>query len=109
MVLLGAVLWGVSGTAAQVLFQRCGFNPGWLVTVRMSVAGLLLLTGISMKSGLRQTIFVWHNKRDVFKLILFGILGLLGVQYSYFAAIGYGNAAKEPCFNTWAPYSLRRI
>lgn len=55
MVLLGAVLWGVSGTAAQVLFQHYGLNPGWLVTVRMSVAGLLLLAGISMRSGVTHT------------------------------------------------------
>lgn len=103
MVLLGAVLWGVSGTAAQVLFQRYGFNPGWLVTVRMSVAGLLLLVGILMKSGLKQTISVWTDKRDALKLILFGIIGLLGVQYSYFSAIRYGNAATGTMLQYMGP------
>jgi drug/metabolite transporter (DMT)-like permease len=93
MVLLGAVLWGVSGTAAQVLFQNYQLNPGWLVTVRMTVAGLLMLAGISIKSGLKYTFSVWKVKKDALKLVLFAVVGLLGVQYSYFASISYGNAA----------------
>jgi drug/metabolite transporter (DMT)-like permease len=93
MVLLGAVLWGISGTAAQVLFQHFGISSGWLVTVRMSIAGVLILAGISFRSGLMQTFSVWKVKRDAIKLVLFGIAGLLGVQYSYFASIQYGNAA----------------
>lgn len=103
MVLLGAVLWGVSGTAAQVLFQRYGFNPGWLVTVRMSIAGLLLLVGISFKSGPMHTLAVWKDKRDVVKLVFFGIIGLLGVQYSYFASIRYGNAATGTMLQYMGP------
>ncbi len=103
MVLLGAVLWGVSGTAAQVLFQRYGFTPGWLVTARMSAAGLLLLIGISIKSGLRPVFAVWTIRRDAAKLVLFGIIGLLGVQYSYFASIRYGNAATATMLQYMGP------
>ncbi len=93
MVLIGAILWGVSGTAAQVLFQRYGINSGWLVTVRMSIAGILMLASLSFKSGFIHTFSIWKEKRDVIKLVLFGMIGLLGVQYSYFASIKYGNAA----------------
>lgn len=103
MVLLGAVLWGVSGTAAQVLFQRYSIDPGWLVTVRMSVAGLLMLAGISIMSGLKYTFSVWTVKKDAFKLVLFGIIGLLGVQYSYFASISYGNAATGTILQYMGP------
>jgi drug/metabolite transporter (DMT)-like permease len=103
MVLLGAVLWGVSGTAAQVLFQHFGINPGWLVTVRMSVAGLLMLAGISVTAGIKYTFSVWTVKKDAVKLILFAIVGLLGVQYSYFAAIGYGNAATGTILQYMGP------
>nr|WP_211230642.1 DMT family transporter [Alicyclobacillus herbarius] len=103
MVLLGAVLWGVSGTIAQVLFQRYGFTPGWLVTVRMSVAGLLLLAASAIRSGPRQVLAVWKDKRDAGKLVLFGIVGLLGVQYSYFASISYGNAATGTILQYMGP------
>ncbi|WP_369406141.1 DMT family transporter [Alicyclobacillus kakegawensis] len=103
MVLLGAVLWGVSGTVAQVLFQRDGLNPGWLVAVRMSVSGLLLLAGSCVKSGPRQVLAVWKDRRDAGRLILFGIVGLLGVQYSYFASIRYGNAATGTILQYMGP------
>ncbi|WAH44723.1 DMT family transporter [Alicyclobacillus fastidiosus] len=103
MVLLGAVLWGVSGTAAQVLFQRDGFQSGWLVSVRMSIAGMLLLAGVSIKSGPMRTIAVWKDKRDALKLVLFGIIGLLGVQYSYFSSIRYGNAATGTMLQYMGP------
>lgn len=103
MVLIGAVLWGVSGTAAQLLFQRFNFNSGWLVTVRMSIAGLLLLLSVSIKSGPAYTIAIWKNKRDAMKLILFAIIGLLGVQYSYFTAIQYGNAATGTILQYMGP------
>lgn len=103
MVLLGAVLWGVSGTAAQVLFQRYGFNPGWLVTVRMCISGLLLLLGVSLGSGPMHTIAVWKDKKDAVRLVLLGIIGLLGVQYSYFASIRYGNAATGTMLQYMGP------
>lgn len=103
MVLLGAVLWGVSGTAAQVLFQRYGFDPAWLVSVRMSIAGLLLLIGVAVGRGPARTLAIWKNKRDAAGLVLLGIVGLLGVQYSYFAAIRYGNAATATMLQYMSP------
>lgn len=103
MVLIGAVLWGISGTAAQVLFQHFGISPEWLVTVRMSVAGLLMLMGITVTSGIKYTFSVWKDKKDALKLVLFGIIGLLGVQYSYFAAINYGNAATGTILQYMGP------
>lgn len=103
MVLIGAVLWGISGTAAQVLFQHYRISPEWLVTVRMSVAGLLMLLGITVTSGLKYTFAVWKEKKDACKLVFFGIIGLLGVQYSYFASINYGNAATGTMLQYMGP------
>ncbi|MDA8204617.1 MAG: EamA family transporter [Thermaerobacter sp.] len=93
MVLVGAVLWGVSGTAAQVLFHRDGFQPGWLVTVRMSAAGFVLLAFVAVQQGLARTLAIWRHGRDAVKIGIFGLGGLLGVQYTYFASIQRGNAA----------------
>lgn len=103
MVLLGAVLWGISGTAAQVLFQRDALHAGWLTSVRMSGAGLMLLAAISLKSGLLRTIAVWQDKRDAARLAVFAIIGLLGVQYSYLASIRYGNAATGTVLQYMGP------
>ena len=92
MVLVGAPLWGLSGTVAQRLFQDEGFTPGWLVTMRLLVSGILLITGCLRKS-FHQVFAVWNDPKDRIRLVIFGIIGMLGVQYTYFVAIQTGNAA----------------
>lgn len=93
MVLCGATLWGLSGTAAQQLFMHDGFAPAWLVTVRMLVSGLAMLLVIGLSKSRRSLFAVWKSGPDVVRLVVFATFGLAGVQYTYFAAIQTGNAA----------------
>jgi drug/metabolite transporter (DMT)-like permease len=93
MVVFGSTMWGLSGTAAQELLQSYGFTASWLVTMRMSLSGLLLLIFVAMKTGAGSTFALWKHPGDRFRIILFAVLGLIGVQYSYFASIHFGNAA----------------
>jgi len=87
-----ATLWGVSGTFAQFLFQEKGLNPEWLVSVRMTSAGLLLLCWIASRNT--QSLWsIWKDSNDRKQLWIFSILGMLAVQYTYFAAIAHSNAA----------------
>ncbi|XJZ25679.1 DMT family transporter [Bacillota bacterium Lsc_1132] len=102
LVLIAAILWGVSGTVAQYLFHEKGFQADWLVVTRLLSSGILLL--LFAQFVLRQNIGeIWRKKRDVIQLILFGIIGMLGVQYTYFAAIQHGNAATATILQYLAP------
>jgi drug/metabolite transporter (DMT)-like permease len=83
----GAALWGLSGTAAQALFQTYHITAQWLVTVRMLGSAILLLCWF------RPTFPRQHRVR----FALFAIVGLAGVQFTYFAAIAYSNAATATC------------
>jgi len=103
MVLAGAILWGVSGTAAQVLFQRFHFHPAWLVSIRMTVAGVLLLAVSAIRFGPKPVLTVWSVPRDAVGLILFGTIGLLLVQYSYLVSIATGNAATATLLQYLGP------
>ena len=80
---LATCLWGLSGTAAQVLFQRYLFPPIGLVTLRLFIASLLL--------------FVWFRpkwpKDHSKQMIIFGIFGILPSQLFYFLSINYANVA----------------
>ena len=91
-VLIGATLWGLSGTAAQQLMQGYGVTPHWLVTTRMLVAGLLLLI-TSRLQGTPDLLGPWRESRSRRQLAVFALGGLVGVQYSYMASIALGNAA----------------
>nr|WP_207717113.1 EamA family transporter [Clostridium beijerinckii] len=102
MVIIGAMLWGISGTAAQYLFQKKGFSPEWLVVIRLLSSGIILLLYTFMKG--EQNIWeVWKSKNDALSLIFFSVLGMLGVQYTYFAAIKYGNAATATILQYSSP------
>ncbi len=91
LALTSAVLWGVSGACAQYVFQNKDLTIGWLVTVRLLLAGSLLL-GYAHWRG--QDVWrIWQTQRSAVSLLIFGLLGMLAIQYTYFAAIQYSNAA----------------
>ncbi|MDA8346444.1 MAG: DMT family transporter [Thermaerobacter sp.] len=83
IVLLSAALWGLSGTAAQVLFQDRGVSPIYLVTVRLWGAAALLLLAVFLRRP--QSLRV--DRGSLGQLAIFGLFGFFLVQYSYFAAI----------------------
>jgi len=78
-----AAFWGLSGTAAQALFQHYGFPTFALVSIRMLVSGAILWAVV------RPAI----PRSDPWGFLAFAILGLFGVQITFFLAIAYSNAA----------------
>lgn len=87
-----AILWGISGTFGQFLFQERDINVEWLITMRLLVSGILLL-GIASVGRNKDLLAVWKNRNDTIQLFIFSITGMLTVQYTYFAAIRHSNAA----------------
>lgn len=105
LVLTAAILWGVSGSVAQFLFQQNGFSPEWLVVIRLLLAGLILLIFASLIE--KKNIFdIWKNKNEILSLLLFSLLGMLAVQYTYFAAINSSNAATATILQYLAPVMI---
>ncbi|MGK6352803.1 DMT family transporter [Parapedobacter sp. DT-150] len=102
MALSAATLWGVSGTCGQFLFQQREVSVEWLMAVRMlGAGGLLLLLAILRKDA--HVWAIWRNKGDRRRLLVFGIAGMLTVQYTYFAAIKHSNAATATILQFSAP------
>lgn len=102
LVIISALLWSVSGTVAQILFQKHGFGPEWLVDIRLIASGIILLIYAYFKE--KKEIFkVWKSRHNSFSLLLFSLIGMLGVQYTYFAAIKYGNAATATILQYLSP------
>ncbi|MFT4415600.1 DMT family transporter [Fredinandcohnia humi] len=102
LVLIGSILWGTSGTVAQFLFQQQGFSAEWLVVIRLLMAGALLLAFAYQKEG-KRVWEIWRKKEARFQIALFGLFGMLAVQYTYFAAIQHGNAATATVLQYLGP------
>ncbi len=103
LVITGATLWGVGGTVAQKLFQDFAIDVNWLVTIRLLIAGILLLSVQYFSKDRTQIFAVWKNKRSAFQLIIFSLFGMLAVQYTYMASIDHGNAAVATLLQYQAP------
>ena len=81
--IIGTTFWGLSGTAAQALFQNYGFPVEGLVTIRMLLAGSLLIL------ILRPTL----PRKSPVQFVALSVFGIAGSQVTYLAAIQASNAA----------------
>ncbi|MFD4704360.1 DMT family transporter [Gottfriedia sp. NPDC058432] len=106
LVITGAVFWGIGGTVAKKLFQQYQIDVDWLVTIRLLIAGFLLLAIQYFRKDRSQILGVWKTGRVAIQLIIFGVLGMLAVQYTYMASIEHGNAAVATLLQYLAPVMI---
>lgn len=102
LVIISTLLWGVSGTVAQFLFQQRQINSEWLVDIRLLSSGIILLAYGYLKKN-KDIKRIWSSKETSLRLIAFSIFGMLGVQYTYFSAIKHGNASTATILQYLAP------
>ena len=102
LTLLGATLWGVSGTSVQFIGNFRNMNLEWLLTMRLITAGLLTVLYGWIRQG--NTIFnVFRNWRDTLGLIIFGVFGMALCQYTYFRSIVIAGAGIATVLQYLAP------
>lgn len=91
LTLLGGSLFGFSGACGQYLFEYKAATSNWLVPIRLTTAGTILLVMLYVRD--RGRIFdIWKNRRSALSLVLYGLIGMMACQYTYFTTIQYSNA-----------------
>lgn len=101
MILIGAMLWGATGPLMEWTMEVYGISVPFLLTIRLIAAGLFLLIFLKLK-GVRITA-IFRNKTWIRPLLVFSIVGMLGVQYSFVAAIDASNAVVATLMQFLAP------
>jgi drug/metabolite transporter (DMT)-like permease len=104
LVISGAFFWGIGGTVSQQLFQKFDLDVEWLVSTRLFIGGFLMLVIQGLFKDRKQILQVWRT--DAVRLLLFGLFGMLAVQYTYMASIDYGNAAVATLLQYLAPVMI---
>lgn len=100
--ILGGALWGLSGACGQYLFEYKGVTSGWLVPIRLTMAGLtMLLYYIFKEKG--GAFRIWKKGRDAAEVLIYGIAGLMLCQYTYFATIELSNAGTATVIQYLSP------
>ncbi len=92
IVIICGMLWGLSGVVGQLLFENSDISVGWLVSLRMFASGVIILIYSISKQG-KKTFSIWKDKKQILSFFIFTVVGLMAVQYTYFAAVEASNAA----------------
>lgn len=106
LVISGAFFWGIGGTMSQQLFQKFNIEVGWLVSTRLLIGGVLLLLTQTIFKDRQQVFDIWRHKYTALRLLIFGLVGMLAVQYTYMASISHGNAAVATLLQYLAPVMI---
>ncbi len=102
MVITAAVLWGLSGIAAQELYKISEIPSLFVVFLRMTAMAVVFIP-VSVIRKKDKPLECFGNKRDIITLLLFALIGSTYVQYSYYEAIRYSNAATGTVLQYAAP------
>ena len=88
----GGVLWAVAGSCGQALFRNNTVTAGWLVPIRLVLAGLLFLgiTRVTEGPGLGA---VWKDPRAIGRLLIYTVCGIATSQYTFYGCIELANVA----------------
>lgn len=98
----GSLLWGASGTVAQFFFENNAVATEWVVGIRLLTAGLLLLVWCLLSIP-REVAGIFRSPADFLQVLLFGLLGVLPSQFTYFMAIRLGNAPTATILQFLSP------
>lgn len=101
MILSGAALWGATGPLMEWILGVYGMSVSFLLTLRLIIAGLLLLLFLKFRKVKLLSVFqggIW-----VRQLLVFSVIGMLGVQFSFVSSIESSNAVVATLFQFLAP------
>lgn len=105
LTLLGGIFWGFSGTCGQFLMQNCKMDTSFLVSVRLLVAGVILVVyGFILDT--RDMLGVWKTPNKIVRLLVFAIFGLAFCQFTYLEAIRHTNAGTATVLQYTAPVMI---
>ncbi|MFJ7934204.1 DMT family transporter [Sporosarcina sp. NPDC096371] len=101
MIITGAMLWGATGPMMEWILLNGDMSVSYMLTVRLLIAGTCLLFMLKLRG--KRIGLPWKQKVWARQLLIFGVLGMLGVQFTFVASIESSNAVIATLFQFLAP------
>lgn len=101
MIITGSILWGATGPMMEWVLSSTEISVSFMLTVRLLLAGIILLVILTLLN--RDIFLIWKSRYWALKLVVFGIFGMLALQYTFVAAIDASNAVLATLLQFLAP------
>lgn len=101
MIIIGSMLWGATGPMMEWVLSSSYMSVSFMLTIRLLVAGFLILCFLVVTK--RDIYAIWKQPYWWIKLVIFSVFGMLGVQYTFVAAIHASNAVLATLLQFLAP------
>ena len=101
MIIMGAMLWGATGPMMEWILDTGTMSVSFMLIIRLLLAGLAILLVLKMKGVhiMRPLLHkVWLRQ-----MCIFGVIGMLGVQFTFAGSIHTSNAVIATLFQFLAP------
>lgn len=100
-IVVGSTLWGLSGPMMEWIFERTNMSISFVIAIRLTLSGLILL---ALLTAMRENVTdVWKQPKVLVQISLFSIIGVLGLQYMFLAALEASNSIMATLFQFSAP------
>lgn len=101
MIIIGSMLWGATGPMMEWVLSSSHMSVSFMLTIRLLLAGFLILFFLIVTK--RDIYAIWKQPYWWIKLVIFSVFGMLGVQYTFVAAIHTSNAVLATLLQFLAP------
>ncbi len=102
---IGGTCWGFSATCAQYLMQSKGISADWISIQRMLIGGGIIVA-VGFYRRPEKMIGIWRTWPSVWRILVFGFVGMILAQYAYAVAIGYSNAGTATMLQYTGPIAV---
>lgn len=101
MIIVGGIFWGMTGPFIEWILDTTNMSVSFLLAMRMLSGGtVLLLFNVIRK---KDIISIWKMPSWRTQLVIFSIIGMLGVQYGFIATIEASDAVIATLLQFSAP------
>ena len=100
-IIIGSILWGISGPMMEWIFAATNMSLLFVIAIRLTLSGLILL---GLLTSMKQNVTTILKKPKVLgQVLIFSIVGVLGLQYMFLAALEASNSIMATLFQFSAP------
>lgn len=100
--LFSGLIWGICGILGEYFFTHYPVSSGWITSMRLLVAGSLVLA-LSAFQLCGRLLDIWKDKKNYLPFLAYAILGIFSVQFFFYLCVEYSNATTATILQFISP------